>query len=149
MINNTFVRNRTGIRLGRFSDFTKIYRNNILVQNDTGVEVDPGLVIPMPGVWTNNLVFDSTIANYSSALTDPTGTNGNIAVSPSFANQAGGNYHLQPGSLAIGAGSPSGAPATDFDGWRAGHRSTSGPLKDLKQVGVKLRSYLVRTMRAP
>jgi len=39
-----------------------------------------------------------------------------IDVSPSFVNPLLGNYHLQPGSLAIDQGSAVGAPGADFDG---------------------------------
>jgi hypothetical protein len=69
----------------------------------------------MPNVWTNNLVFGTNTTNYA-FVTDPTGTNGNIAVDPKFVNQGGGNYHLQGDSPAIGAGASTGAPTTDFDG---------------------------------
>jgi len=115
VINNTFVRNRAAVVLNRFPNTVKVYRNNIIVENDIGVRMDSGTPLPVPVVWTNNLVFGNT-TDYSASISDPTGTDLNIAVDPSFVDQAGGNYHLLPGSPAIGAGSPTGAPATDFDG---------------------------------
>jgi len=115
VINNTFVGNRTAIRLPRFVDSSKIYSNNILFQNDVGVEIDSGTPIAMPVIWTNNLVFGNTTNYPTTVIADPTGTNGNISVDPLFVNQAAGNYHLLSGSPAIGAGTATGAPATDFD----------------------------------
>jgi uncharacterized repeat protein (TIGR01451 family) len=116
VINNTFVANRTGILLSRFTETIKVYRNNILVENDVGVDVGAGTVIPMPNVWTNNLVFASNMKTRYAFLTDPTGTNGNIAVDPLFVNQAAGNYDLQALSPAINTGSSLGAPAVDIEG---------------------------------
>ena len=49
-------------------------------------------------------------------MPDPTGTNGNISVDPQFVDNFAVDYHLAPGSPAIDAGSPTGAPTTDFDG---------------------------------
>jgi uncharacterized repeat protein (TIGR01451 family) len=115
VINNTFVGNRTAIRLDRFQVLGMVYSNNILVGNDIGVEIASGMLIAMPVTWTNNLVFDNTI-DYPTVITNPTDTNGNISVNPLFVNQAAGNYDLLDGSPAIGAGTSTGAPATDFDG---------------------------------
>jgi uncharacterized repeat protein (TIGR01451 family) len=115
VLNNTFVGNRAAIRLDRFTDFGEVYRNNILVGNNIGVEVDPGELSAMPADWTNNLVFGNTVANYQ-VVPDQTGIGGNLSVDPQFVNQAAGNYDLQAGSPAINKGSDVGAPALDFDG---------------------------------
>jgi len=49
------------------------------------------------------------------------GVNGNISadpkfVNPNFVNPGEGDFHLQPGSLAIDAGTSDGAPSTDLEG---------------------------------
>ena len=41
---------------------------------------------------------------------------GNISADPVFVNTAGGDFHLQPASPCVGAGTSAGAPATDRDG---------------------------------
>jgi hypothetical protein len=43
------------------------------------------------------------------------GINGNLSVDPKFMNPGQGDFHLQPGSPAIDAGSSVGAPASDLD----------------------------------
>lgn len=117
VINNTFVGNFGAIKVDRrVPQTTQIYRNNLIVENGTGLHVDvaQGTTDADNPVWQNNLVF-GTGANYQGTA-DQTGTNGNISVEPLLVNQSGGDYHLQPASPAIDAGSPTGAPATDFDG---------------------------------
>jgi uncharacterized repeat protein (TIGR01451 family) len=114
VLNNTFVGNSVGIRVSRqVSQVTQIHRNNILVQNGVGLQLDFGTDADNP-VWTNNLVFGNS-TNYS-GTTDPTGTNANLSADPLFVDAGAGNYRLQPGSPAINAGSPTDAPAVDFDG---------------------------------
>src|SRR5258708_12848247 len=49
---------------------------------------------------------------------------GRIMADPKFANAAAGDYHLQSGSPAIGAGAAAYAPSTDLDGKP---RSTTPP----------------------
>jgi hypothetical protein len=49
---------------------------------------------------------------------------GTIKANPKFVNAAAGNYHLQAGSPAIGAGAAAYAPSTDLDGTP---RSTTAP----------------------
>jgi uncharacterized repeat protein (TIGR01451 family) len=115
VVNNTFFGNRAGIRIDGFADTSKIYRNNILVQNDKGVEMD-SLLATIPATWTNNLVFGSTTSDYPSFLQNPTGADGNLSVDPSFVDAAAGNFHLRTDSPAINKGSLLNAPTVDFDG---------------------------------
>jgi uncharacterized repeat protein (TIGR01451 family) len=115
VINNTLVGNRAGIRVGvvAVSHASQIYRNNILFTNEIGFDIELSAPASSP-VWENNLVYGN--ATDYQGITAQTGTNGNISVSPKFFDAAAGNYHLQPGSPAIDAGSGAGAPAIDFEG---------------------------------
>ncbi len=114
VINNTLVRNPVGIRIDRrVNTSAQIYRNNAIVGNQVGLQVEFGTEADNP-TWQNNLLFDNGV-NYQ-GIADQTGSAGNLAVDPRFADIAGGDYHLLAGSPAIDAGSSVGAPATDFDG---------------------------------
>lgn len=114
VINNTFVGNRTGIRVNRgVPQVSQIFRNNIVFQNGIGLEIEFGADADNP-VWENNLVFGNTTDYQGTA--SQTGVNGNLSVSPMFFDAAAGNYRLQAGSPAIDAGNAIGAPAVDFEG---------------------------------
>lgn len=90
-----------------------VYRNNIIFQNDVGLETEFGTVADNP-VWQNNLVFGNT-TNYQ-GTPDLSGSAGNISSDPLLVNSASGDYHLQSSSPAIDAGSSVDAPTVDFDG---------------------------------
>ena len=111
VINNTIVGNAAGVRVdGRVPSLDQVYRNNIIVGNDIGLVVDFG----SPPTWDRNLVYGNG-TNYS-GVADQTGLNGNISADPMFLNSGAGDFHLQPGSQAIDAGSDALAPPVDFDG---------------------------------
>jgi uncharacterized repeat protein (TIGR01451 family) len=115
IINNTFVGNHTGIRVStQVPQTTQIHRNNIIFQNGIGLEIANGNSDADNPVWENNLVFGNTTDYVGTA--NQSGIRGNISADPMFMNGASGDYHLQPGSLAIDAGSAVGAPGLDFDG---------------------------------
>jgi hypothetical protein len=115
VINNTIVSNHVGIYVGaQINTVQQIYRNNVIVGNDVGLEV-----VDAPGpqnnpTWRDNLVFGN-IANYT-GITDQTGSSGNISSDPLFVDQAGRVFDLSPGSPAIDQGTATGAPSTDFLG---------------------------------
>jgi hypothetical protein len=114
LINNTIVRNISGVRVDRrIPTNQQVYRNNLIVGNQVGLEVDFGEESFNP-TWENNLVFNNG-ADYQ-GIADQTGQNGNISVEPLLVDFDNGDYHLQFGSPAIGAGSTLGAPDVDFDG---------------------------------
>jgi hypothetical protein len=77
------------------------------------------------GVTVSNTIFLGTISGevapsmiQSSIVSQASfvGVNGNILADPKFVDPANGDFHLQAASPAIDAGTPTGAPATDFDG---------------------------------
>jgi hypothetical protein len=105
------VRNSVGVRVdGRVPSAGEIVRNNIVVDNGVGLEVDFG----SGPTWDHNLVFGNT-QNYQ-GIADQTGTNGNLSADPLFVNSGANNFRLLPGSPAIGAGSAVDAPSVDFNG---------------------------------
>jgi len=88
-----------------------VCRNNLIVGNQIGLEVEFEFFNP---TWENNLVFNNGV-DYK-GIADQTGQNGNISAEPLLVDFANGDYHLQYGSPAIGAGSTQDAPVVDFDG---------------------------------
>lgn len=114
VINNTIVRNVSGVRVDRrIPTNQQVYRNNLIVGNQIGLEVDFGVESFNP-TWENNLVFNNG-TDYR-GIVDQTGQNGNISADPLLVDFDNGDYHLQSGSPAIGAGSTQDAPEVDFDG---------------------------------
>jgi hypothetical protein len=114
VINNTIVRNRAAIHVdGRGPTALQTYRNNIIVENDVGLEFIFGTEANAP-TWQNNLVFNNLV-DYS-GISNRTGIAGNISAPPQFVNSSGHDYHLQQGSAAIDAGTADGAPNNDFEG---------------------------------
>ena len=113
IVNNTIVRNKTGIRINRqVNAINQIFRNNIIVANDTGLEVENGTEANNP-VWENNLVSGNG-TDYLT-ISNQTGINGNISLDPLFVDPSNNNFHLKLDSPAIDAGTNMSAPAQDFE----------------------------------
>jgi hypothetical protein len=118
--NNTFAGNTAtegaALYVEGFPDTTRI-SNNLIVGGGSAAQVFcDGLRDPNPPILAFNDVVSTGTTRYGGVCPDPTGTNGNISVAPTFVDAAAGNYHLAPGSAGIDAGTASGAPATDIDG---------------------------------
>ncbi len=73
--------------------------NNIIAHNTSGIYKSKNGSMNL----NYNCVYGNASYNYS-GVTDPSGTNGNIAVNPAFASTQYGDLHIQPNSPCIDAG---------------------------------------------
>ncbi|MBP7588230.1 MAG: right-handed parallel beta-helix repeat-containing protein [Thermoanaerobaculia bacterium] len=108
IVNNNFVGNRRAIWLG-FAAGGAVLRNNILADNDVGLEVQTAAP---SHTWTHNIVWGNSLDYVGTA--DPTGVDGNLRADPEFV--AGQRLRLVAGSAAIDAGTNQDAPSKDFAG---------------------------------
>jgi parallel beta-helix repeat protein len=106
--NNTVVGNGTGLD---FFSGHPLVQNNLIARNAIGVFLDLGgaPILRYNCVSGNTTNFDG--------VTDPTGTEGNIAADPAFLDADGGDYHLGTASPCIDAGDDTviTTPAIDLD----------------------------------
>jgi hypothetical protein len=127
IVNNTVVSSGTwGMVLGADSGtITGLWvGNNILVDNPTGIaECCSGSY--SGNTYTNNLTYGNGSA-YSISEASQNG----VTANPLFTNLAspasGGDFSLQAGSPAIGAGTTTHAPATDMNGTVRGNPPSIG-----------------------
>jgi hypothetical protein len=114
--NNTIVANNgAGIYWGNTSP---VIANNIVAFNTWGLEQSD--VFPGSPTVRYNCIYGNTLWGAKSdykGISDRTGMNGNISTDPLMANYRIGNFHLQPSSPCINAGSTDavGAGWTDMD----------------------------------
>jgi serine protease len=110
---NTIIDNPVGIYVdARVNTRGQIYRDNILAQNDIGLQVEFGSV-PNDPTWENNLVYGNG-TNYN-GIDDLSGRFGNISRFPAFVDAGHNDFHLQATSPAIDRGAPIGL-TRDFAG---------------------------------
>jgi hypothetical protein len=115
IVNNTFSDNGRdawggGILVDNPDAENVVIRNNICSQNDYFQ------ILANPAVPTQTLTVDhNLIDGYRGAEGEIYGDD-YVEADPLFANSASGDFHLREGSPAIDAGSPTDAPAVDFDG---------------------------------
>ncbi len=122
LINNTIIGDPS-VTLGSAvyaygTDSGITFYNNILVgpNGQNAVYCDP-LNVGYAPVFTNNDAFSNSGTGLAGACSGQGGQNGNISVDPLFVNAAS-DFHLQPTSLAIDAGTNAAPnlPPTDFGG---------------------------------
>lgn len=110
LINNTFLANR-----GYTDHSLTIYGTNFEAVNNI-VAFGGSVRVFSPDNWRNNCVFGNDGANYEGGIADPTGTNGNISVDPKLGwSRERAEYHLQPGSPCVDAGTMEGISLGDLD----------------------------------
>jgi hypothetical protein len=118
--NNTLFNNLSGgIVVGNgdtMADYVVVI-NNIAYINKQGIKEEGKT--GTHNIYKNNLVFQNSSSDFS--LQHGNRAAGTVSADPQFVNFTGdstGDYHLQTGSPAIGAGTSESAPATDFEGVR-------------------------------
>lgn len=122
LINNTIVDN---YGWARTSGVPEHWGPSIYIEGDEFVGVNNIIAFGSGGAWIgagaewrNNCVYGNSGPNYSGGITDPTGTDENISVDPKIGfSRESVEFHLQPGSPCIDAGSSVGIDLamTDVD----------------------------------
>ena len=129
--NNTIVNAGTGVLVGTGDDgyvvgaYFNVSNNIVANSSNYGIFAEgnaPGS-LSTTSVFLNNLIFGNAVDwGYDDQGEDTTlqaaglTVTGTVNHDPSFVAPAAGNYHLSPGSPAIGAGLGSIAPALNLDG---------------------------------
>ena len=98
----------------------------------------------------NNLFYNNSKGNFSNCGSylgknvtlnsngDSADAYGNIQANPYFVNSDAGNYHLADWSRAIGAGTATGAPATDIEGTARGNPPDIGAYENARNSPIAL-----------
>ena len=109
IVNNTCHGNEeAGIYLRENDDRgATVIRNNILADNGAGQILCPDRIL-------HDLSVDHNLSFGTAGTHEVIGSD-HLWAEPLFSDGAGADFHLQPASPAIDAGSAAGAPATDFD----------------------------------
>jgi nitrous oxidase accessory protein NosD len=125
VVGNTIANNSVG-NYGTASEiYASTINNQLTLENNLLIATgnwpafscdsyDPG----NPAVFSNNDVFSAEAFAYAGPCPDLTGTSGNVSGDPFFVSLLSNNYHLQPASPVVDAGSNSAPnlPTRDFDG---------------------------------
>ncbi len=122
IVNNTIANNDSpngsGIFANGFDEATEVVNNIIVAKpGQTALFCEGFGDLSGPIIRFNN-VFSPQGMAYGGFCPDMTGINGNISADPLFVDPANGDYHLQPDSPSVDAGTNevAGLPTTDFDG---------------------------------
>lgn len=142
LVNNTFLGNR-----GYNGHAVTIYGTNFEAVNNL-VAFGGSVRVFSPDNWRNNCVFGNDGANYEGGIDDPTGTNGNISVDPMLGwSRERAEYHLQPGSPCVDAGTIEGISLGDLD--IDGEARVLGGMVDIgaDELGGEPMSFVPRIVR--
>jgi hypothetical protein len=126
VFNNTIINSGgAGVLHDASAGVGPLLQNNLIVGNNRGIEAEAAFAPPASRVGFNN-VFNNAAGNwvnYPASFGNPTTVNANgtpadaefnISANPLFV--AAGDFHVQPGSPVINAGTASTAPIIDYDG---------------------------------
>ena len=119
VVNNTSFHNQDGMVAGASGATSTVFDNSIIANNIFYGNVQYG-IYESDSVGSNNRYLNNLVDG------NPYGTGmltgqlvGTVAANPQFVNYTGdasGDYHLTSGSPAIGAGTSTDAPSSDFSG---------------------------------
>lgn len=116
IVNNTVWSNGTtwggGITVDNPDAVGVIVRNNVLSEN-LSFQLSVGADVPPESVTVDHLLIDGYRGNAEDGETRGADY---LEGDPQFRDAPAGDFHLQPGSPAVDAGSATDAPAADFDG---------------------------------
>lgn len=121
--NNTIVGSSTSplgsaVYITGYDDQAQFVDNLLIGASGTNSVYCDNSYDQVPPVFANNDEFSPTGTGLGGSCSNSAGLNGNISADPLFVNAAAGNFHLQPTSPAIDAGTNSAPnlPQTDFAG---------------------------------
>ncbi|MEN3296853.1 MAG: hypothetical protein V7642_6106 [Burkholderiales bacterium] len=115
--NNTVADSTVGILVGGGDFYHRTVANNVHVSNNivlnNGIGISENGKVDSSNSYFNNLAFNNRTNFSVNSFNAPTAS---ILKDPQFKNAAANDYSLKSTSPAIGNGSPTHAPAVDFDG---------------------------------